>query len=106
MAPAGRPRSTIYRNFELENYTKSLYAAREQAMERLQSSALALGAGGIVGTDINEGQMEFAHHALKFVASGTAVVLATDGYIARELVAVLSLDDLKRDFEAESLRGS
>jgi len=102
---AGRGRRFVG-NFELDNYTKSLYAAREQAMERLQSTALALGAQGVVGTDISEGQVSFAHHALKFVATGTAVALVADAHVTRELVAVVSLDDLERDFEAESLRGS
>jgi uncharacterized protein YbjQ (UPF0145 family) len=91
-------------NFELANYTRSLYAAREQAMERIQSTAVALGATGIVGTTISEGQMEFAHHALKFVTSGTAVALRDGGHASIEPIAVLALDDPEREFNPESLR--
>jgi uncharacterized protein YbjQ (UPF0145 family) len=91
-------------NYELENYTKSLYNAREQAMERMQSAAIELGGTGIIGTDVKEGPMPFAHHALSFIATGTATRLEADAHLPHLPSLAISLDDLDRAFEARALR--
>jgi uncharacterized protein YbjQ (UPF0145 family) len=91
-------------NFELENYTKSLYNAREQAMERMQSAALAVGATGIIGTTIDEGPMDFAHHAMAFVATGTATLLDADSHLPHRPRLVIPLDEDERRFDPRTLR--
>jgi hypothetical protein len=100
----GRGGRRITGNFELQNYTNSLYKAREQAMERMQFAAIELGASGIVGTNINEGPVHFTRNALSFVATGTAARLETGAHRAHDLTTVLSLDDAAGKFEARSLR--
>ena len=60
-------------NVELTNFTEAMYAARESAMERMQTSALALEGTGVVEVKVTEGPMAFAHHAVGFTAYGTVV---------------------------------
>jgi uncharacterized protein YbjQ (UPF0145 family) len=91
-------------NVELTNYTEALYSARESAMERMQSSALALGARGIVAVTVTEGPMPFARHAIGFTAWGTAVRLEASSHQRLDPAVVLSLDDAVVQFQAESLR--
>lgn len=104
-----RSLSTTFRqakqNVELTNYTEALYAAREAAMERMQSSATALGGSGVVGVRVSEGPMAFATHAIRFTAWGTAVRLSERDVSPEKPTMVVSLDDDVRLFEAESLRG-
>lgn len=91
-------------NVELTNFTAALYAARESAMERMQSSALALGAGGVVAVQINEGPMSFARHAVGFTAWGTAVSPGRHGHQYLRPHVVVSLDDETLAFDAGSLK--
>lgn len=51
-------------NVELTNFTEAMYAAREAAMERMQSAALELEGTGVVEVKVTEGPMPFAHHAV------------------------------------------
>ena len=92
-------------NVELTNFTDAMYSAREAAMGRLQDSASALGAAGIVDVSIAEGPMRFANHAVGFTAWGTAIVPGPDGHHRLEPKMVLPLDDAQVAFEATSLRG-
>ncbi len=64
----------IGRNQEMPNYTQALYEARELAMERMQSEADELEAGGIVGAQIIERSHGWGSHVIEFFAVGTAVV--------------------------------
>jgi len=91
-------------NVELTNLTEALYAARESAMERMQSSGLAMSAQGVVGVRITEGPMTFARHVMGFTAWGTAVRLGPDGHVHVRPEMVLPLDDAVVQFSAESLR--
>ncbi len=92
-------------NVELTNLTEALYAAREQAMERMQTSGLQMAAHGVVGVRITEGPMSFARHAIGFTAWGTAVHLAEEAHRHVRPDVVMSLDDEVVSFDAQSLRG-
>jgi uncharacterized protein YbjQ (UPF0145 family) len=92
-------------NVELTNFTEALYSAREAAMERMQSSALAMGGQGIVEVKVTEGPMPFAHHAIGFTAWGTTVHLEGKSHRYIEPRVVLPLDDAEVQFEAKALRG-
>lgn len=92
-------------NVELTNYTEALYRARESAMERMQVSAQALEASGVVGVQVSEGPMEFARHAIRFTAWGTAVRPSGRGGSYPRPQVVVPLDDARLDFDAAALRG-
>ena len=62
----------------MPNYTQALYEARELAMERMQTEADQLQAGGIVGARIVEGSHGWGSHVIEFFAVGTAVVAITE----------------------------
>jgi uncharacterized protein YbjQ (UPF0145 family) len=92
-------------NIELTNLTEAMYSARESAMERMQSSGLAMSAQGVVAVSITEGPMHFAHQVIGFTAWGTAVRLVADSHRSIEPKMVLPLDDAVLQFDAGSLRG-
>ncbi|MGH9056813.1 MAG: heavy metal-binding domain-containing protein, partial [Acidimicrobiales bacterium] len=92
-------------NVELVNFTEALYSARESAMERMQASALAFQASGVVAVRVSEGPMAFAGHSVGFTAWGTAVRLSPGGHNYLQPRVVVSLDDAVQQFAAESLRG-
>jgi uncharacterized protein YbjQ (UPF0145 family) len=68
----------IGRNVEMPNYTQALYQARELAMERMQTEADQLQAGGIVGARIVERSHGWGSHVIEFFAVGTAVVAISE----------------------------
>ncbi len=90
-------------NIELTNFTAALYDARESAMERMQSSALQMGAAGVVAVQIHEGPTSFAHHAIGFTAWGTAVAPGKSGHRYLRPRVILPLDDARVAFDARSL---
>lgn len=92
-------------NVELTNFTQAMYQARALAMERMQRSAMALGAGGVVAVVMRQGPMAFATHAVGFTAWGTAVRVGPEGHRHLEPAMVVPLDDAEVAFEARSLRG-
>jgi uncharacterized protein YbjQ (UPF0145 family) len=92
-------------NVELTNFTEALYAARESAMERMQSSALRVGATGVVAAQIHEGPMYFANHAIGFTAWGTGISPAPSGHRFVQPQVVLTMDDAELAFDAQSLAG-
>jgi uncharacterized protein YbjQ (UPF0145 family) len=93
-------------NVELTTFTEALYSARESAMERMQSSALALSGTGVVAVQVSEGPMSFANHAIAFTAWGTAVRLGPAGHQHMQPRVVLPVDDAGIAFAAEALRGA
>jgi uncharacterized protein YbjQ (UPF0145 family) len=93
-------------NVELTNFTEAMYAAREAAMERMQTAALGLDGTGVVEVKVTEGPMEFAHHAVGFTAYGTVVRLLADEHQHVGARMILPLDDPVRSFDVTSLRGS
>ena len=101
---AGAAMRQSTQNVELTNYTEAMYTARESAMERMQSSALAVGGQGVVEVKVTEGPMSFARHAIGFTAWGTAVRLVADAHQFVKPDVVLPLDDAVVTFEAQSLR--
>ena len=64
----------LRQNVELQNFTQALYDARELAMDRMQTEALALQATGVVGARIEEKNHGWGSHVIEFFAVGTAVV--------------------------------
>ncbi len=64
---------TLNTNIEMENFTQSLYEARELAMERMQHEATQEGAQGIVGVQIKEASHGWESHIIEYLAIGTAV---------------------------------
>ncbi|MCA1711704.1 MAG: heavy metal-binding domain-containing protein [Actinobacteria bacterium] len=61
-------------NQELTTLTSAMYAAREQAMARLEAEADALGADGVVGVRLTVEHQEWGNDLAEFVAVGTAVI--------------------------------
>lgn len=80
-------------NTEMTNLTEAMYQARETGMERLQSSALAMGAGGVVAVQWSDRPLPFASHVIGFSAWGTAVRLAGDTHTSVKPRVVVSMDD-------------
>ncbi|HET6966397.1 MAG TPA: heavy metal-binding domain-containing protein [Acidimicrobiales bacterium] len=93
-------------NVELTNFTEALYSAREAAMERMQRTADQLGGQGVVAVQVSEGPMEFARHAIRFTAWGTAVRRSERPPSLGRPRIVVSLDDDELAFEAMSLRAA
>lgn len=92
-------------NVELTNLTAAMYQAREQGMERMQASALALGGTGMVDVRVEEGPLHFASHAIGFQAWGTAIRLAGDAHRYLQPRVVVPLDDQASLFQVEALGG-
>jgi uncharacterized protein YbjQ (UPF0145 family) len=103
---AGAAMRQASQNVELTNYTQAMYAARESAMERMQSSALAAGGEGVVEVKVTEGPVAFARHSIGFTAWGTAVKLVAKEHQFVQPQVILPLDDAVVTFEAESLRNA
>lgn len=91
------------KNVELTNFTEAMYSARETAMERMQSDALALHGSGVVEVKLIEGPMSFATHAVGFAVWGTVVRLARDAHQLIQPMMVVSLDDVDEMFDPSSL---
>jgi uncharacterized protein YbjQ (UPF0145 family) len=91
-------------NFELTSFTNALYTAREAAMERFQTSAVRMGAAGVVAVRVSEGPMDFAHHAIGFTVYGTAVRPGPSGHRRQEPTVAVSLNDSMRLFSTAALR--
>ncbi len=81
----------IGRNTEMPNYTQALYEARELAMERMQTEADELQAGGIVGARIQQKSHGWGSHVIEFFAIGTAVVPTSDEHQIDRPALVLPL---------------
>ena len=91
-------------NIELTNFTEAIYAARETAMERMQTTALSLEGSGVVQVNIVEGPMAFASHAIGFASWGTVVRLVRDAHHRLDPQMVVSMNDRGLAFEATTLR--
>ena len=61
-------------NQELTTLTSAMYAAREQAMARMEAEADALGADGVVGVRLTVEHQEWGGDLAEFVAIGTAII--------------------------------
>jgi uncharacterized protein YbjQ (UPF0145 family) len=92
-------------NVELTNYTEALYAARESAMERMQSMAEAFLGQGVVGVNVSEGPLPFARHAIRFAAWGTVVRGSGRPDVLGPPSVVVPVNDAQPAFDATSLRG-
>jgi len=90
-------------NIELKNYTEAMYSARETAMERMQSDALALKGDGVVEVKLVEGPMSFAAHAVGFAVWGTVVRLAKESHQSVHPAMVVSLNDVDVAFDTAAL---
>jgi uncharacterized protein YbjQ (UPF0145 family) len=76
------------RNQEMKIYTDATYAARELALERMQTEALKEGGIGIVGARVEESNWGWGANAIEFFAVGTAVALMGDASSRKQLDAV------------------
>jgi uncharacterized protein YbjQ (UPF0145 family) len=92
-------------NVELDNYTQTLYQAREAAMEQLQSQLAQAGGTGLVDAKIIDRPVHFASHVVEFLMYGTAIKLLSDKHNHPKIALVMPLDDAVRTFEATSLGG-
>ncbi|MBN1297905.1 YbjQ family protein [bacterium] len=75
----GRDIIAVFRNIvggEITDYTKMLAEAREQALDRMQEEAVALGANAVVG--IRFASAEVMQGAAELLAYGTAVIIDED----------------------------
>jgi uncharacterized protein YbjQ (UPF0145 family) len=81
----------VGRNQEMPTYTQALYEARELAMERMQTEASELEAGGIVGARITERSHGWGSHVIEFFAIGTAVVAMSVDHQIEQPAMVLPL---------------
>ena len=79
------------RNVELPNFTQALYTARELAMERMQEESRRDEADGVVGVRVEEKSHVWGHHAIEFLAIGTAVARLARRPSASKPQLVLSL---------------
>jgi len=89
----GQWMNRVGRNVEMTNYTQALYDARELAMERMQSEAVALQAQGVVGAQIVERNHGWGSHVIEFFAVGTAVVSVSDDHEIATPSLTLLLND-------------
>src|SRR6266568_3509400 len=83
----------VGQNVEMPTYTQALYEARELAMERMQTEAEQLQAGGIVGARISEGSHGWGSHVIEFFAVGTAVISISDTHEIPTPALTLLLND-------------
>ncbi len=90
-------------NVELTNYTDTLYAAREAAMEELQSQIIQAGGTGLVDAKVVDRPVSFAHHVIEFLSYGTAIKMLAQEHTHPRLSLVVPVDDRVRTFEATSL---
>ncbi|MDA8061020.1 MAG: heavy metal-binding domain-containing protein, partial [Actinomycetota bacterium] len=90
-------------NVELTNFTETLYAARELAMERIQQEIMRVGGTGLLDIRLVDEPVPFAGHVVRFVAYGTAVKLLATSHTHPELELVVPLDDATVDFDAATL---
>ncbi|MST31868.1 heavy metal-binding domain-containing protein [Acidimicrobiaceae bacterium USS-CC1] len=93
----------VGQNVELTNFTETLYAARELAMERIQQDIREVGGTGLLDMRFVDRPVPFAGHVVRFTAYGTAVKLLADTHSHPELEMVVPLDDRTVRFEASSL---
>ena len=73
-------------NTEMANFTQALYDAREIAMMRMQLEAKNLGADGVVGVTVKEGNHAWENHVIEFLSVGTAVVKRGEARETAQLV--------------------
>lgn len=74
----GKDITALFKNLvggEMEEYTKLLAEAREQALDRMRIEAQSLGANGIVALHFSSSQI--SQGAAEVLVYGTAVVLKT-----------------------------
>jgi len=69
----------VGRNQEMKVYTEATYAARELALERMQTDAIAHGGVGVVGARVEESTWGWGANAIEFFAVGTAVASVEGG---------------------------
>ena len=93
-------------NVELTNFTEALYAAREAAMEEMQSQINIVGGTGLVDAKVIDRPVPFAHHVVEFMVYGTAIKMLAPTHTHPELTVVLPVDDKVRTFEATSLEAT
>ena len=66
-------RQALAPNVELPQYTQAFFDGRELALTRMQAAASDRGAAGVVGVEVNTSSQVWRHHAIEFLAMGSAV---------------------------------
>jgi len=93
----------IGQNIELPVITRSLQIAREQAMDQMQTAALAMNAAGVVDVTIIDGPLGHSRHVCAFICYGTAIRLVAEQHQRIEPDLVLAMDD-HIEFQASAIR--
>jgi uncharacterized protein YbjQ (UPF0145 family) len=88
LAPVLRQYGT---NVEIPEWSRALGDARELAMERVQESAQALEADGVVAVELKERSYGWGSHVIEFYAAGTAVAATGEGVVDEPPQPVLPL---------------
>lgn len=70
----------VFRNSEIPQYTEALYAARELAMERMETEARMVQADGIVGASLDSLGHRWKGYTTEFFAIGTAIRALRDDH--------------------------
>jgi uncharacterized protein YbjQ (UPF0145 family) len=102
---AGQALRQMNQNVELTNLTNALYEARELGMGRMQESALAMGAAGVVAVHLIDRPLPFAKHIIGFTTWGTAVRLTGEAHVPIHPRVVVSLDDAVDLFDLRGAMG-
>lgn len=92
----------VGQNIELPVITRALQIAREQAMDQMQTAALAMSAAGVVDVTIIDGPLGHSRHVCAFICYGTAIRLVAAQHLRIEPDLVLAVDD-HIDFQASSV---
>lgn len=92
----------VGQNVELPVITRALQIAREQAMDQMQTAALAMHAGGIVDVTIIDGPLGHSRHVCAFICYGTAIRLMAQNHQRLEPELVLAMED-RVTFQASSV---
>jgi uncharacterized protein YbjQ (UPF0145 family) len=83
----------LRQNQEMTVLSQAMYHARELAMTRMEQEANALGAEGVVGTQVHEKNHGWGSHVIEYFAIGTAVVQTRADHIINPPQLTLSLND-------------
>ncbi|MCU4187095.1 heavy metal-binding domain-containing protein [Acidiferrimicrobium sp. IK] len=93
-------------NTEMTNLTEAMYQAREQGMERLQSSAIGMGAQGVVAVQYSDRPLPFASHVIGFTSWGTAIRLSGESHRYVKPRMVVAMDDAGDLFDLQGAMGT
>ncbi|MGH9102504.1 MAG: heavy metal-binding domain-containing protein [Acidimicrobiales bacterium] len=98
--------ATLTRSAEMGAYTEALYRARELAMERMQTEAVASGGEGIVGVDLLEESHVWGARVIELLAIGTAIVATGSSRLPLSPRLATELAEESHGMDARALRAA